>query len=107
MKYQSVPDKIGSMVFFAGAHVIARAGMADFTQIYPTQDAADAMSNRPECMIIIYPGYLDGGLGKTLTSDLKACSNTVDAFIFHAMDDVIAQSSLALAMALRDVKANV
>lgn len=106
-KYGIDPTKIGAIGFSAGAHVVARAGMVDSAQTYLTQDAADAEYGRPNCMIIIYPGYLDGGPNKTLTSELKVSSKTVDTFIFQAMDDAIVQSSFALAMALCDVKANV
>ena len=106
-KYGIDPTKIGAIGFSAGAHVVARAGMVDSSQTYPTQDAADAVSSRPDCMMIIYPGYLDGGPNKTLTPELKASNKTADTFIFQAMDDGIVQSSFALAMALRDVKANV
>jgi acetyl esterase/lipase len=106
-KYGIDPNKIGAMGFSAGAHVVARLGMADSTQTYPTQDAADKEYGRPDCMIIIYPGYLDGGPNKSLTPELKASSKTADTFIFQAMDDAIVQSSFALVAALRDVKANV
>ena len=106
-KYGIDPNKIGAMGFSAGAHVVARAGMADSAQTYPTQDAADAHSSRPDCMIIMYPGYLDGGPNKTLTPELKATAKTPDTFIFQAMDDAIVQSAFALALALKDSKANV
>ena len=106
-KYGIDPTKIGAIGFSAGAHVVARAGMADSTHTYSIQDAIDNEDGRPDCMVIIYPGYLDAGPNKTLTPELKASSETVDTFIFQAMDDAIVQSSFALAMALRDVKANV
>jgi acetyl esterase/lipase len=106
-RYGIQPNKIGVMGFSAGAHVGARAGMADSTINYPVQDAADAQSSRPDCMIIIYPGYLDMGPNKSFTPELKAHANTAPTFIFQAMDDRIVQSSFVLAMALRDVNANV
>jgi len=106
-KYGIDPTKIGAIGFSAGAHVVARAGMADSTHTYSIQDAIDNEDGRPDCMVIIYPGYLDAGPNKTLTPELKASPETVDTFIFQAMDDAIVQSSFALAMALRDVKANV
>jgi len=106
-KYGIQPNKIGVMGFSAGAHVAAMAGMADSTLNYPVQDAADNISSRPDCMIIMYPGYLDMGPNKTLTANLKPHAQTAPTFIFQAMDDRIVQSSFALAMALRDVKANV
>jgi len=106
-RYGIQPDKIGVMGFSAGAHVAALAGMADSTLNYPVQDPSDNISSRPDCMIIMYPGYLDMGPNKTLTTNLKPHAQTVPTFIFQAMDDNIVQSSFALAMALRDVKANV
>ena len=99
--------KIGAIGFSAGAHLVARAGMTEPSQTYPTQDAADKQSGAPDRMIIIYPGYLDGGPNHSLTPDLKAKANTVDTFIFQTMDDGSAHSSFALATALRDAKANV
>ena len=101
------PKKIGAIGFSAGAHVVARAGMIDSLLPYSKQDAADVEYGRPDFMIIIYPGYLDGCPNKTLTPELKATAKTVDTFIFQAVDDAIVQSSFALAMALRDAKANV
>ncbi len=99
--------KIGAIGFSAGAHLVARAGMTEPSQTYPTQDAADKQSGTPDRMIIIYPGYLDGGPNHSLSPDLKAKANTVDTFIFQTMDDGSAYSSFALATALRDAKANV
>jgi acetyl esterase/lipase len=106
-KYDIDPDKIGSMGFSAGAHLIARAGMADSTQRYPAQDASDAVSSKPNCMIIIYPGYLSDGPNRSLTPELKATVTTVPTFIFQTMDDGSAPSSFALGLALRDAKADV
>jgi acetyl esterase/lipase len=99
--------KIGAIGFSAGAHLVARAGMTEPSQTYPTQDVADKHSGAPDRMIIIYPGYLDGGPDHSLTPGLKAKANTVDTFIFQTMDDGSARSSFALATALRDAKANV
>ena len=99
--------KIGAIGFSAGAHLVARAGMTEPSQTYPTQDVADKQSGAPDRMIIIYPGYLDGGPNHSLTPGLKAKANTVDTFIFQTMDDGSAHSSFALATALRDAKANV
>jgi acetyl esterase/lipase len=106
-KYGIDPNKIGAMGFSAGAHVAAKLGMSDSTITYPAQDAADAISGKPNALIIMYPGYLDGGPNKSLSPDLNASAKTPDTFIFQAMDDGIVQSSFALAAALRDVKANV
>lgn len=106
-KYGIDSEKIGAMGFSAGAHIVARAGMIESLQTYPPQDAADKQSDSPNCMIIIYPGYLDGGPNRSLTPELKASANTVDTFIFQTMDDGAASSAFALAIALRNAKANV
>lgn len=105
-KYGIDPNKIGAMGFSAGAHLAVRLGMSDSTITYPLQDAADAVSGKPDALIIMYPGYLDGGPNKSLSTDLKVSARTPDTFIFQSMDDGIVQSSFALAAALRDVKAN-
>jgi acetyl esterase/lipase len=95
------------MGFSAGAHIVARAGMTVTPEPYPVQDKADSHSRSPNCMIIIYPAYLDGGPGNSISPDLIATSSTVDTFIFQTMDDSGAQSSFALASALQNAKANV
>jgi acetyl esterase/lipase len=99
--------KIAVMGFSAGAHLAARSGMSDSTISYPKQDDADQVSGKPSALIIIYPGYLDGGPNKSLSPELKVSAQTPHTFIFQSMDDGIVQSSFALASALRDVKANV
>lgn len=106
-KYGIDPGKIGGIGFSAGAHVVARLEMAEHLQMYPKQDAADAEADTLNAMIIIYPGYLSGGPNRTLTPELKAKPTTADTFIFQTMDDGSAPSSLALAKALQEAKANV
>jgi acetyl esterase/lipase len=101
------PGNVGAIGFSAGAHLVARAGMTAPSQTYPAQDQSDKQSGMPDRMIIIYPAYLDTGPDHSLSPELKASANTVDTFIFQTMDDGTARSSFALAMALRDAKANV
>jgi acetyl esterase/lipase len=101
------PDRVGAIGFSAGAHLVARAGMTEPHQTYPSQDASDKQSGAPDRMMIIYPAYLDEGSNHSLTPGLKATPNTVDTFIFQTMDDGSARSSFALATALHDAKANV
>lgn len=105
--YRINPEKIGAIGFSAGAHLVALAGMAEGGQTYPKQDEADDQSSRPNCMIIIYPGYLDRGPNHSLSPELKASSTTVPTFIFQSMDEGIAQSSFALAQALRTAGSSV
>jgi acetyl esterase/lipase len=106
-KYGIDPANVGAIGFSAGAHVVARAAMAEASQTYPVQDVADKQSGRPDCMMIIYPGYLDGGPNRSISPELKATADVVDTFIFQTMDDGSAPSAFALALALRNAKANV
>jgi len=100
------PGKVGAIGFSAGAHLVARAGMSELPEGYPSQDVSDKQSGTPDRMMIIYPAYLDEGSNHSLTPGFKATPNTVDTFIFQTMDDESARSSFALATALRDAKAN-
>jgi acetyl esterase/lipase len=106
-QYGIDPAKVGAIGFSAGAHLVTRAGMTEPTQRYPAQDASDHQPGTADRMIIIYPGYLDGGPNRSLTPELKASANTVDTFIFQTMDDASALSAIALATALQNAKANV
>jgi acetyl esterase/lipase len=106
-KYRIDPNKVCAMGFSAGAHLVALAGMGDETQTYPYQDKADSLSSRPHRMIIIYPGYLDGGPDRSLSPNLTANAQTVPTFIYQSMDDNGAQNSFTLAQALRKAGASV
>ena len=82
-RYGIDASKIGAIGFSAGAHLVARAGMTDPSQTYPTQDAVDKQSGAPDRMIIIYPGYFDGGPNHSLTPDLKAKTNMLILLSFR------------------------
>jgi acetyl esterase/lipase len=105
-KYRVDPNKIAAMGFSAGAHLAALSGMADEIT-YPLQDSSDIVSARPNAMIIIYPGYLDGGPDRSISPNLKPTKETVPTFIYQTMDDRSAPSSFALAQALQKVGAKV
>lgn len=96
-----------AMGFSAGAHLIARAGMAEPMPTYPAQDDLDRLSCKPDQMIAIYPAYLDSGPDGSLPPELKATAKTVNTFIFQTTDDSYFLSSLALARALRSANAEV
>jgi acetyl esterase/lipase len=106
-EYEIDPKKIGAMGFSAGAHLVVRAGMATSPLPYRGKDPSDSQSGTPDCMIIIYPAYLDVGPNHSLSPDLVATSKTADTFIFQTMDDESAKSSFALASALQKAKTNV
>jgi acetyl esterase/lipase len=52
------PARIGILGFSAGAHLSATLAANHATRSYPTLDAADAVSCRPDFMVLIYPGGL-------------------------------------------------
>ena len=101
------PEKVTTMGFSAGAHIVATAELTARPPVYPKQDLADSLSPKPDRMIVIYPAYLTQGSNRLLSSDLKPGPDTVDTFIFQTMDDPLAPNSFALATALRNANANV
>src|SRR3954452_17518936 len=59
-EWQIDPEKIGVIGFSAGAHLAAALSTHFEKRLYPSQDAADQVSCRPNFAMIIYPGYLAG-----------------------------------------------
>jgi len=107
-KWKINPDKLGVIGFSAGADLCAKLSTQFDNKSYPPVDAADNLSCRPAFAMIIYPGYLDMGPGKSLTPELsKMDSNTPVTFIFQAADDASGKSSLIYADALRGAKVSV
>jgi acetyl esterase/lipase len=92
-KWKINPDKLGVIGFSAGADLCAKLS----TQY--------DISCHPAFAMIIYPGYLDMGPGKSLTPELnKMDANTPVSFVFQAADDASGKSSLIYADALRAAK---
>lgn len=52
------PHRIGVLGFSAGAHLAAALSTHFEQRLYPSIDAADQVSCRPDFAVIIYPGYL-------------------------------------------------
>lgn len=93
------PSKVGVIGFSAGASLSARAATRFAETLYPPQDAADKLSCRPDFAMLIYPAYLDGGPGHSLTPELKVSAGTPPMFIFGTLDDYHYSSRSALVMA--------
>ena len=93
------PEKVGVIGFSAGASLSARAATRFEETLYPLRDAADKLSCRPDFAMLIYPAYLDGGPGHSLTPELKVSANTPPMFIFGTLDDYYYSSRSALVMA--------
>ena len=103
-KWNLDPARIGVMGFSAGGSLSARASTLFDQQRYPTVDASDSVSARPDFAVLIYPAYLDKGENKTLTPELKVSSSTPPMFMFVAADDNHANSTLVMAAALREAE---
>src|SRR5690606_14510865 len=73
-KYQIDAADITAIGFSAGAHLVARASMKQGLPSYPTQDAADKLSARPNQIMLIYPAYLNDTQTGDMISELKASS---------------------------------
>ncbi len=93
------PKQVGVIGFSAGASLAARAATRFSEKLYPPQDAADGLSCRPDFAMLIYPAYLDGGPGHSLTPELKVSADTPPMFIFGTLDDYYYSSRSALVMA--------
>jgi acetyl esterase/lipase len=50
------PQRIGMLGFSAGAHLSAALAANHATRTYPAVDAADAVSCRPDFLVLVYPG---------------------------------------------------
>ena len=98
---------ITAVGFSAGAHLVARSAMKEGAPSYPSQDAADRLSSRPNQMMLIYPAYLNDAQNDKLSPELKASSTTIRTFVFQTMDDTYSASAFAIASALHSEKTDV
>ena len=98
------PNKIGVLGFSAGGHMVAAIATHFESRLYPTVDAADAASCRPDFAIALYPGHLAvPERGFALNPDIRVTSRTPPTFLLQAEDDPVdpVENSLAYHAALR------
>jgi acetyl esterase/lipase len=98
------PNKIGVLGFSAGGHMVAATSTHFEKRLYPTVDAADAASCRPDFAIALYPGHLAvPERGFALNPDIQVTSRTPPTFLLQAEDDPIdpVENSLAYHAALQ------
>ena len=98
------PHKIGVLGFSAGAHMVAAMSTHFEQRLYPTVDAADIESCRPDFAIALYPGHLAvPGRDFALNPDIRVTSRTPPTFLVQAEDDPIdpVENSLVYYAALR------
>lgn len=97
------PARIGVLGFSAGGHLSAALSTAGDARTYPTVDAADAVSCRPNFVVLVYPGYLTlADQGDRLNPSLNVTSNTPPTFLVMSQDDPVrVQNVLGYAGALK------
>lgn len=82
------PKRIGILGFSAGGNLAAMASNHFDDRTYPSVDAADQVSCRPDFTILIYPAYLaDKNNPTKLNPALKVGEKTPPAFLVKAEDD--------------------
>jgi acetyl esterase/lipase len=86
--WQIDPHKIGVIGFSAGGHMVAATSTHFDKRSYPSVDAADKESCRPDFAIACYPGHLWGGDDDLqLNPNVPVTSNTPPTFLLQAEDD--------------------
>jgi acetyl esterase/lipase len=119
------PHKIGVLGFSAGGHLSAAISTHFATRLYPSIDAADNESCRPDFAVSIYPGHLSISAAKwdaqqgakklavppptaedghlTLNPEVPVSRQTPPTFLLQAEDDHVdnVDDSLSYYIALR------
>ena len=103
-QWQIDPHKIGVLGFSAGGHMVAAISTHFETRLYPTVDAADRTSCRPDFAIALYPGHLAvRERNYVLNPDIRVTGRTPPTFLLQAEDDPVdpVENSLIYHAALR------
>ncbi|MEO1013194.1 MAG: alpha/beta hydrolase [Bacteroidota bacterium] len=117
------PNKIGIMGFSAGGHAASTLGTHFDEQVYEKQDTMDAMSARPDFMVLVYPVVTftqtakhsgsakallgenpDESLKRYFSNELQVTSETPPTLLIHSADDsgVPVENSLLFFKALTE-----
>lgn len=80
------PKRLGIIGFSAGGHLAAKTSMLFDQRAYPSIDAVDQQSCRPDFAVLVYPAYLDDRNGG-LSPDLNLKANIPPTLIVHSGDD--------------------
>lgn len=80
------PHRIGVMGFSAGAHLSAMLSNHFVQRTYPTVDAWDEVSCRPDFCLLVYPAYLDREKFQ-IADELKVSSEIPPTMLIQAEDD--------------------
>jgi hypothetical protein len=90
-------DKIGVLGFSAGGSLSARAATSLTAVTLDESEPVDALSSRPDFVMLIYPAYLDLGENRSITPELHVTPETPPFFIFGTADHNHGNSSLVMA----------
>lgn len=100
------PARIGVMGFSAGGHLAATVSNQHTGRSYPSADAADQVSCRPDFTLLVYPAYLTvPEKGDSVAPELPVSTNTPPTFIAIAQDDPVrVENALGYSAALQKMK---
>lgn len=79
-------NRIGIMGFSAGAHLAATVSNNYTKKTYPSVDAADQISCRPDFCLLVYPAYLDSETFQ-VAEEVKPTQATPETMIIQTEDD--------------------
>lgn len=101
-----ITGKIGIMGFSAGGHLSATLSTNYSKRTYETVDAADALSCRPDFVMLVYPAYLTvKEEGDKIAPELPVTNNTPPTLLIQTQDDgVRVESSLFYYLALKNAE---
>jgi acetyl esterase/lipase len=100
------PARVGVLGFSAGAHLAVALSTHYEKRLYPSVDAADQQSCRPDFAVVIYPGYLADTEQSFLDKlDIHPDAKTPPAIIVQAEDDPVhVENSTTYFLALKQAK---
>ena len=100
------PKRIGMLGFSAGAHLSAALAAGHATRTYPAVDAADAVSCRPDFIVLVYPGgVVDRDKGDALRPEVVPVKGAPPAIIVMTQDDPVrVENALAYYAALKQAE---
>jgi acetyl esterase/lipase len=97
------PHKVGVLGFSAGGYLVAEISTHFERRLYPSVDAADRESCRPDFAVAIYPGHLSMDTDMGLNPNVPVTAETPPTFLLQAEDDDVdgVQQSLVYYAALK------
>jgi acetyl esterase/lipase len=97
------PERIGMVGFSAGGHLALATATSFAKRTYEPRDLIDKVSCRPNCAILVYPGYLKARDKDEIARGLEIPDGTPPIFLAHGGEDIISppEHSVLMYLALR------